>query len=65
MLRSILHRFQSVVRSGLRAIGNTIARWTKPTAPAPVVSCVAELARSKPQLLAENLLHYPCTFHRR
>jgi putative transposase len=65
-LRNILSRFQSVVHCGVRAIGTTIARWTKPTSHAPMIAAVADLARSKPQLIAENLLlrHQLIALHR-
>jgi hypothetical protein len=56
MLRAVLHRVQSVVQHGLKTISNALSRWTKPLAAAPVLSTVADLARSKPQLITENLL---------
>jgi putative transposase len=56
MLGSILQRVQSVVEYGLKPVGHALARWTKPLAPAPVVGTLADLSRSKRQLIAENLL---------
>ena len=52
----ILKRVRSIIEQGLRVASNAIAHWTKPIAHAPTVAVVADLARSKPQLLAENLL---------
>ena len=54
--RSILKRFQAGVQRRVRAIGNLLFRWTRPRSSAPVLSSVTDLARSKPQLVAENLL---------
>ena len=52
----ILKRVQSIVKRGLQAISTAISRMTKPIAHGPALSTVADFARSKPQLLAENLL---------
>src|SRR3954452_6891532 len=52
----MLKRFPSIVKRGLQAIGKAISRCTKPTVHGPALSTVADIARSKPQLLAENLL---------
>ena len=52
----ILKRVQSVVKRGLREIRTVISRWTKPISSSPVVGTMADLARSRPQLVAENLL---------
>ena len=56
MVFRILSRFQSIVKRGLEAAKATISRMTKPIAHSSVRGSVADLARSKPQLLAENLL---------
>ncbi len=56
MLRRILHRCQSVVQRGLQIVGTLVSRVTKPIADAPVPGILADLSRSKPQLIAENLL---------
>ncbi len=56
MLRAILHRVQSAVHHGLKTVGHTLARWTTPIAQSPVLGTVTDLARSKPELIAENLL---------
>ena len=53
---NLMRRLTSIVERGVRAARTTLARWTKPTARAPVLGAVADLARSKPQLIAENLL---------
>ena len=52
----ILERVQSIVERGLRVAGNAISRWTKPIAHSPARGIVADVTRSKPQLVAENLL---------
>ena len=53
---SILNDVQSVVRRGLRTLGAAIARVTKPIAQSPSAGIIADLARSKPQLVAENMV---------
>ena len=52
----ILQRVQPVVRRGLQVARTVISRLTKPLAHGSVVGTVTDLARSKPQLVAENLL---------
>ncbi len=52
----IVRRFQSIVERGLQKAAIVISRWTKPRSPAPALSTIGDLARSKPQLVAENLL---------
>ena len=52
----ILKRIQSFVTRGLQAAGTTISRFTRPITHSPVRGAFADLVRSKPQLLAENLL---------
>ena len=52
----ILRRIQSIVNRGLQAVGSAISRVTKPMAHGPWLCPVTDLARSKPQLVAENLL---------
>ena len=56
MFHSILNRFQAVVQRGLHRVGQVISRWTKPNSSALALGAMADLARSKPQLVAENLL---------
>jgi len=56
MAFSIVRRFQSIVEYRLQKIGAIIARWTKPRSPAPALGIIGDLVRSKPQLVAENLL---------
>ncbi len=53
---NLMRCLTSIVERGVRAARTTLSRWTKPTAHAPVLGAVADLARSKPQLIAENLL---------
>jgi transposase InsO family protein len=52
----ILKRVQSIVKRGLQGVSTAIARWTKPNSSTHALNTVVDLARSKPQLLAENLL---------
>ena len=52
----IVQRVPSIVSRGLQAARSTISRMTKAIAHGPVLATVADLARSKPQLVAENLL---------
>ncbi len=47
---------QSIGKRGLRAAGTAVSRWTKPIAHGPVLGTIADLARSKPQLVTENLV---------
>ncbi len=52
----LLKRVQSIVKRELQAAGSAISHLTKPLVHSPVLGTVADLARSKPQLVAENLL---------
>ena len=52
----ILQRVQPVVKRGLHVAHTLISRLTKPIAHGLVLGTVADLTRSKPQLVAENLL---------
>jgi putative transposase len=56
MLGRILDRFQSMVQGGLRRVAQVVSRWTKPSSTSIPLSTITDLARSKPQLIAENLL---------
>jgi len=56
MLGRILNRLQFMVQGGLQRGAQVVARWTKPSSASLPLSTVADLARSKPQLIAENLL---------
>jgi putative transposase len=53
---SILNQVQSVVQRGLSALGATISRLTTPIARSPASGTITDLARSKPQLVAENMV---------
>ncbi len=53
---SILKQVQSVVQRGLRAIGASISRLTRPSVQSLATSTIADLTRTKSQLVAENLL---------
>ena len=56
MFHSILNRGQAGVQRVLHRVGQVISRWTKPNSSALALGAMADLARSKPQLVAENLL---------
>ena len=53
---TILRRVQSIVERGLQAAGTAISRLTKPISHSPAGGIVRDFARSKSQLVAENLL---------
>ena len=52
----ILKPITSLIQRGQRAAGTTISHLTKPIAHSPVLGITADFARTKPQLIAENLL---------
>ncbi len=56
LLRSILNRFQPIVQRGVYRVGSAVSEWTKPTSRGLVLGSITDLARSKLQLVAENLL---------
>ncbi len=49
-------RLRPVAQRAIRAVTRVFSRWCKPLADNPLVGTIADLARSKPQLVAENLL---------
>src|SRR3954447_5781276 len=56
MMVRISKRVKSIGDRRLQAIGKSISRLTKPITQAPLFGAIADIARSKPQLVAENLL---------
>ncbi len=52
----ILKQIHSIAERGLHVVRTAVSRWTKPIARPPAFGTLADLARSKPQLIAENLL---------
>jgi putative transposase len=56
MLRFLRDRLRPVAQRAMRAGGRFFSRWCKPLPASPLVGTIADLARSKPQLVAENLL---------
>ena len=54
MLARFLRRIASTGRAVLRAVRDGLAAVTKPAAPAMIVGTVADLTRSRPELVAEN-----------
>ena len=56
MLQFLGNRLQSLVRRAKRVVGRILSRWCKPLVDSPRVGTIADMARSKPQLVAENLL---------
>ena len=55
-LSSILNRVLPFAQHVIDRVGKAITRWSKPISHAPVLDAVMDLARSKPQLVAENVL---------
>ena len=56
MLHFLRNRLQTVVQRVLRVGARIFSRWCKPLPAVPPVGTIADLVRSKPQLVAENLL---------
>ena len=56
MLHVLRNLLRPVAQRALRIVGRAFSRWCKPLADSPLVGTIADLARSKPQLVAENLL---------
>ena len=56
MLRFLRCRLRPMARRAVRVIARVLSRWGKPLPAVPLVGTIADLARSKPQLVAENLL---------
>ncbi len=57
MLLRVLRRVRQLVRAGTHPIGRRLAGWIRPaTSSSLVLGAAADLARSKPQLIAENAL---------
>ena len=56
MLHFLRNRLQAVVRRARRVVARVFSRWCKPLPAVPLVGTIADLTRSKPQLVAENLL---------
>ncbi len=52
----IVKPVQSILKRGLHAARTAISRVTKPIVLGPALGTIADLAHSKPQLVAENLL---------
>ena len=59
MLLRVLRRVRQLVRAGTHPIGRRLAGWIRPaTSSSLVLGAAADLARSKPQLIAENAKIY-------
>src|SRR5688572_19935953 len=56
MVFGIFKRVQPIVKRGLTVASTIISRLTKPSIHSPVLGTVTDLVRSKPKLIAENLL---------
>ena len=56
MVFGIFMRVQSIVKRGLQGASTAISRLTMPLAHSSTLGTIADLARTKPQLVAENLL---------
>jgi putative transposase len=55
-LRFLRHRLRPVAQRALRVVARVVSRWCKPLPAVPLVGTIADLTRSKPQLVAENVL---------
>ncbi len=55
-LHTILHRLRTVPQRALNVMGNTTSRFTKPISRSPGLGIITDLARTKSQLVTENLL---------
>ncbi len=56
MFRFLRHRFRAVVQRAIRVVARACLCRCTPCPASPLVGTIADLARSKPQLVAENLL---------
>lgn len=57
MLAYVLGRFRPLADTAIRALGRRVAHWTKPAASTSLVpGTVADLVRSRSELVAENAL---------
>ena len=56
MLARLLHRVTGTARTALQALRGRLLAATKPAAPTLIAGAVADLARSKEELVAENAL---------
>src|SRR2546427_301082 len=57
MLACLLERVRPLARTAIRALARRVAAWTRPaTSTSPVLGTVADLVRSRPDLVAENAL---------
>src|SRR4028118_1146962 len=56
MVFGILKRVQAIGKRGLQAVSTVISHWTKRVMHHQALATAVDPARSKPQLLAENLL---------
>jgi hypothetical protein len=56
MFRFLRKRLRLAVQRAIRAVARAYSRRCKPLPASPLVGTIADLARSKPQLVAENLL---------
>ena len=56
MLRLLRKRLRPVAQRAMRVVARACSHWRKPLPAVPLVGTVADLARNKPQLVAENLL---------
>ncbi len=56
MLAHLLRRVRDVGRAALSGLRRRVLAITRPAAAGPLVGAVADLRRSKPELVAENAL---------
>jgi putative transposase len=56
MCRFLRNRLRPMAQRAMRVVARVYPRWCRPLPASPLVGAIADLARSKPPLVAENLL---------
>jgi putative transposase len=56
MLSQLFAYVGRVVHTGLKLIEQTVKTWTKPNTATAVINALADMTRTKPELIAENAL---------
>ncbi len=66
MFRFLRHRLWPAAQRAIRVVARAFSRWCTPLPASPLVGTLADLARSRPALIAENALlrHQLAILHR-
>ena len=56
MFVKLLNRARQIVITGVQRLQDQFRSWTKPASPSLDISCIHDVARTKPQLVIENAL---------